>query len=52
MSDFIAKRSVLNFFQKCITKNVKIAVTEAAFTCSKLTIETLKQGVKYIQSSL
>ena len=48
MSGFIVKRSVLNFFQKCITKNVKIAVTEAAFT----TTETLKQGVKYIQSSL
>ena len=41
MSDFIAKGNVLNFFQKCVTKNVKIAVTEAAFTCSKLTIETL-----------
>ena len=41
MSDFIAKGNVLNFFQKCVTKNVKIAVTEAPFTCSKLTIETL-----------
>ena len=41
MSDFIAKGNVLNFFQKCVKKNVKIAATEAAFTCSKLTIETL-----------
>ena len=24
--------------------------TQPAFTCSKLTIETLKQGVKYVQS--
>ena len=24
--------------------------TQPAFTCSKLTIETLEQGVKYIQS--
>ena len=24
--------------------------TQSAFTCSKLTIETLKQGVKYVQS--
>ena len=25
-------------------------VTQPAFTCSKLTIETLEQGVKYVQS--
>ena len=25
-------------------------VTNSAFTCSKLTIETLEQGVKYVQS--
>ena len=24
--------------------------TQLAFTCSKLTIETLEQGVKYVQS--
>ena len=24
--------------------------TQPAFTCSKLTIETLKQGVRYVQS--
>ena len=24
--------------------------TQPAFTCSKLTIETLEQGVKYVQS--
>ena len=27
-----------------------IATTQPAFTCSKLTIETLEQGVKYVQS--
>ena len=26
------------------------ASTQWAFTCSKLTIETLEQGVKYVQS--
>ena len=26
--------------------------TQPAFTCSKLTIETLEQGVKYVQSSM
>ena len=25
-------------------------LTQSAFTCSKLTIETLEQGVKYVQS--
>ena len=25
-------------------------MTQPAFTCSKLTIETLEQGVKYVQS--
>ena len=26
------------------------AITQSAITCSKLTIETLEQGVKYVQS--
>ena len=25
-------------------------ISQSAFTCSKLTIETLEQGVKYVQS--
>ena len=36
-----------------LTPNMKIStsdVTQPAFTCSKLTIETLEQGVKYVQS--
>ena len=28
----------------------KLAVPQPAITCSKLTIETLEQGVKYVQS--
>ena len=27
-----------------------LVITQPAFTCSKLTIETLEQGVKYVQS--
>ena len=30
--------------------NIIINQTQPAFTCSKLTIETLEQGVKYVQS--
>ena len=26
------------------------AISQMAFTCSKLTIETLEQGVRYVQS--
>ena len=29
--------------------NVRPAITQQAITCSKLTIETLEQGVKYVQ---
>ena len=29
---------------------VKSALSQAAFTCSKIIIETLEQGVKYVQS--
>ena len=31
-------------------KIFKIEQTQPAITCSKLTIETLEQGVKYVQS--
>ena len=27
-----------------------VAMSQPTFTCSKLTIETLEQGVKYVQS--
>ena len=29
---------------------IKIVLPQSEFTCSKLTIETLKQGVKYVQN--
>ena len=31
-------------------KSVWMASTQPAITCSKLTIETLEEGVKYVQS--
>ena len=42
-----------NKINKCnkITSRMKrLSLTQPAFTCSKLTIETLEQGVKYVQS--
>ena len=30
--------------------DVRIEIVQPAFACSKLTKETLKQGVKYVQS--
>ena len=52
-----SKRSILyqkaykifDSFKKVIHINQKV-LTQPAFTCSKLTIETLEQGVKYVQS--
>ena len=29
---------------------ISMTLTQPAITCSKLTIETLEQGVKYVQS--
>ena len=34
----------------CLIRNPASALTQPAITCSKLTIETLEQGVKCIQS--
>ena len=33
-----------------MNKRVIILITQPAITCSKLTIEKLEQGVKYVQS--
>ena len=30
--------------------NAKTELTQSAFTCSKLTIQTLEQGMKYVPS--
>ena len=35
---------------ECLLLTIFKAITQPAFTCSKLTIETLEQGVKYVQS--
>ena len=44
----------LNEVSKLKTKDsqvvYKIASTQTAFSCSRLTIEILEQGVKYVQS--
>ena len=33
-----------------VCKPILKSLTQPAFTCSKLTIETLQQGMKYVQS--
>ena len=33
-----------------VTEEHQEVATQSAFTCSKLTTETLEQGVKYVQS--
>ena len=33
-----------------IFTQITLACTQSAFTCSKLTIETLEQGVKYVRN--
>ena len=33
-----------------LTRNVALSISQSAITCLKLTIETLEQGVKYVQS--
>ena len=51
-----ADDNTISAFGKTIKKLIKILEdenklpTQAAFTCSKLTIETPEQGVKYVQS--
>ena len=45
---------VVNGFRKTLHLRClaafSIRLSKTAFTCSKLTIETLEQGVKYVQS--
>ena len=40
------------FFQRVMVSKChgKVTYSQAAFTCSKLTMEILEQGVKYVQS--
>ena len=42
-----------NFAPKCrfpVLNNEAILTSQSVFTCLKLTIETLEEGVKYVQS--
>ena len=41
---------ILKLFEASDIKSIKLRIIQPAFTCSKLTIETLEQGVKYVQS--
>ena len=55
---FWGKAMVLSVFAKSSVKEIwqnpkydpALHLTQLAVTCSKLTIETLKQSVKYVQS--
>ena len=38
------------FKSSCQTCTLKFDVSQPAFTCSKLTVETLEHNVKYVQS--
>ena len=39
-----------NHYIYCVDYEKGSKTTQPAFTCSKLTIETLEQGVKYVKS--
>ena len=42
--------SLFSVVRKVFEKLLNTVITQSAFTCSKLTIETLEQGVIYVQS--
>ena len=47
----VRNRNTRTRCQLCLKLTVKIPERrQQVFTCSKLTIETLEQGVKYVQS--
>ena len=44
-------KSFLHYFAVFLhNQKVRIKMSQPAITCSKLTIETLEHGVKYVQS--
>ena len=43
-------RNFLNDAAMLLAHSLKLSLSQPAFTCSKLTIETVEQGVKYVQS--
>ena len=46
----IVSDSLLSEFKSCRNMSQCATSSQLAITCSKLTIETLEQGVKYVQS--
>ena len=46
---FFQAFALIMFVLKDVPLNIRV-LTQLAFTCSKLTIETVEQGVKYVQS--
>ena len=44
------KTTVLPLLRMLLMSSCCTLITQPEITCSKLTIETLKQGVKYVQS--
>ena len=52
--DNIENINVLNMFkfkrENTRTTSINLVRMSSAFSCSKLTLETLEQGVKYVQS--
>ena len=43
-------RNVISHLHRYIKSPKQVLASQSAITCSKLTIETLEQGVKYVQS--
>ena len=41
---------IFNFLKNYASKSLVFVCSKQAFTCSKLAIETLEQGVKYVES--
>ena len=54
MALFLQKSSIVDVWQGCKGSSPKFVcnITQSAFTCSKLTIETLERGDKYVQSGV
>ena len=41
--------NILSAVRSCVYRFISVVVTQPAFTCSKLSTETVEQGVKYVQ---
>ena len=49
ISKKVIKMTVVNF-SNILSTEINHAITKPAITCSKVTIGTLEEGVKYVQS--